>query len=289
MRAVILGQKGGWHTESLAAALVRRGVPPACVPVTRLTARLGGGTRLSVDDLALDEQDLVFVRAVPAGSLEQVIYRMDALRVLEARGVRVVNTAYAIERGVDKYYAAALLEEAGLRTPRTVVSERFEDALAAVEELGGDVVIKPLFGSEGRGMVRVSDPDTAYRALRALELGRYIFCVQEYVPHDNQDVRAFVIGDRVVGAMLRRGSHWKTNAAQGARVEPFDLGPELEAMSLRAARAVGAEHAGVDLLPSQDGSYSVVEVNTIPGWRALKAATGVDAAQALVDHVLGLA
>ncbi len=286
MKAVILGQKGGWHTESLAAALTRRGVAAECVPVTRLTARIAGGARLSVNGTALDEQDVVFVRAVPAGSLEQVVYRMDALRVLEAAGVRVVNSAYAIERGVDKYYAAALLEDAGLRTPRTVVCERFEDALAAVEELGGDVVVKPLFGSEGRGMVRVSDPDTAYRALRALELGRYIFCIQEFVPHGHEDVRAFVIGGRVAAAMLRRGTHWKTNAAQGARGEPCALTPEIEELSVRAARAMGAEHAGVDLLPCEDGGMSVVEVNTIPGWRELKAATGFDAARALVDHVL---
>lgn len=286
MKAVILGQRGGWHTESLAAALACRGVQAECLSVTRLTARVAGGAHLSVQDLALDEQDVVFVRAVPNGSLEQVVYRMDALRVLEQQGVRVVNSARAIECGVDKYYTAALLQEAGLPTPRTVVSERFEDALEAVEELGGDVVVKPLFGSEGRGMVRVSDLDTAYRALRALELGRYVFCIQEYVPHGLEDIRAFVLGERVIGAMVRRGTHWKTNAAQGASVEPLELTAELEDMSVRAARAVGAAHAGVDLLPLEDGSHSVVEVNTIPGWRALQAATGVDAAGALVAHVL---
>ncbi len=167
--------------------------------------------------MGLDEHDVVFVRAIPSGSLEQVIYRMDALRILEQEGVRVVNSARAIERGVDKYYTAALLEEAGLPTPRTVVSERFDDALAAFDELGGDVVVKPLFGSEGRGMVRVSDVDSAYRAFRALELGRYIYCVQAYIPHGLEDIRVFVVGDRVIGAMIRRGTHWKTNAAQGER------------------------------------------------------------------------
>ncbi|MFA4964591.1 MAG: RimK family alpha-L-glutamate ligase [Thermoleophilia bacterium] len=286
MKAAILGQKGGWHTESLTAALARRGIKAECLPVTQLTARVAGRPRLSVQGVALEENDAVFVRAIPSGSLEQVIYRMDALRLLEDEGVRVVNSARAIERGVDKYYAAARLERAGLPTPRTVVSERFDDALAAFEELGGDVVIKPLFGSEGRGMVRVSDPDSAYRAFRALELGRYIYCLQAFVPHGLEDIRAFVVGDAVIGAMLRRGTHWKTNTAQGARGEPVVLSERLIDMSLRAARAVGAEHAGVDILPCEGGGYSIIEVNTIPGWRALRAATGVDAAQALVDHVL---
>ena len=86
--------------------------------------------------------------------------------------------------------------------------------------------------------------------------------------------------------MLRRGQGWKTNASQGAEVERIELDDHLVDLSIRAARVVGAEHAGVDLLPCEDGGHSVIEVNTIPGWRALLAATGVDAAQCIVDHVL---
>ncbi len=286
MNVAILGQNGGWHTESLRGALARRGLSAECYPVTHLTARVAGLPRLTAATAPLDDCDVVFVRAIPSGSLEQVVYRMDALRMLEHGGVRVVNSAIAIEHGVDKYYTSARLHDAGLPTPRTVVAERFEEALAAYEELGGDVVVKPMFGSEGRGIVRVSDIDTAYRVFRALELGRYIYCVQEFVPHGREDIRAFVIGERVIGAMRRRGQGWKTNAAQGAIGEPMELADHLVDLSLRATRVVGAEHAGVDILPGDDGEYSVIEVNTIPGWRALREATGVDAAQCLVDHVL---
>lgn len=286
MRAVILGQKGGWHTESLAAALARRGVHAEALPITRLTARVAGVPRLWAAAVDLDEQDVVFVRAVPAGSLEQVIFRMDALRVLEEHGVRVVNSPRTIEHGVDKYYAAARLEAAGIATPATVVCERFEDAMEAFAALGGDVVVKPLFGSEGRGIVRVSDEDTAYRVFRALELGRYVYCVQVFVDHGHEDIRAFVVGDAVIAAMRRVGSHWKTNAAQGARGEALAVDDGLAELSVRAAHALGAEHAGVDLFDDGEGGYCVVEVNTIPGWRALRAATGIDAGQALVDHVL---
>ena len=286
MKVAILGQSGGWHTESLRGALAQRGLTAECYPVTQLTARVSGRPRLTAATVPLDDCDVVFVRAIPTGSLEQVIYRMDVLRMLEHDGVRVVNSARAIEHGVDKYYTSARLHDAGLPTPRTIVCERFEEALAAYEELGGDVVVKPLFGSEGKGIVRVSDVDTAYRACRALELGRYIYCLQEFVPHGREDIRAFVVGERVIGAMLRRGHGWKTNASQGAKGEPLDLDERLIDLSLRATRVVGAEHAGVDILPCDDGGYSVIEVNTIPGWRALLAATGVDAAQCLVDHVL---
>jgi RimK family alpha-L-glutamate ligase len=286
VKVVILGQNGGWHTESLRGALARRGLSAECSTVTQLTARVTGAPRLTAAATPLDDCDVVFVRAIPSGSLEQVIYRMDALRMLEHAGVRVVNSALAIEHGVDKYYTAARLYDAGLPTPRTIVAERFEDALAAFEELGGDVVVKPLFGSEGRGIVRVSDADTAYRVFRALELGRYVHCVQEFVPHGHTDIRTFVVGERVIAGMRRRGTGWKTNAAQGAKGEPLEVDERMADLSLRAARVVGAEHAGVDLLPGDDGSLSVIEVNTIPGWRSLLAATGVDAAQHLVDHVL---
>ena len=288
MKVAILGQNGGWHTESLREALARRGLAADCYPVTQLTAQVTERPRLTAGTMPIDDCDIVFVRAIPTGSLEQVIYRMDALRMLEHGGVRVVNSAQAIEHGVDKYYTSARLHDAGLPTPRTVVAERFEAALEAFDELGGDVVVKPLFGSEGRGMVRVSDADTAYRVFRALELGRYVFCLQEFVPHGCEDIRAFVVGGRVIGAMLRRGSGWKTNAAQGASVEPVDLDPSVAELSVRAARVVGAEHAGVDILPCDDGGWSVIEVNTIPGWRAFRTATGIDAAQCVVDHVLGV-
>ncbi len=286
MRVGILGQRGGWHTEALLAALAARGIVAECFPVTQLTARVSARPRLTAATTPVDEFDVVFVRAIPGGSLEQIIFRVDALHRLEAAGVRVVNSAAAIERGVDKYYTAALLEDAGLPTPRTIVTERWEEALAAFHELGGDVVVKPLFGSEGRGMTRVSDVDTYYRVLRALELGRYVYCVQEFVPHGCADIRTFVVGGRVVAAMLRRGNGWKTNAAQGAKGEPYAMDDQVVELSLRSAEVLGAEHAGVDILPRESGGYAVIEVNTIPGWRALLSATGVDAAECLVDHVL---
>lgn len=272
-------------------ALARRGIAAECFPITRLMARVAAQPRLTAIATPgvatpLDEFDVVFVRAIPGGSLEQIIFRVDALHRLEAAGVRVINSAAAIERGVDKYYTAALLEAAGLPTPRTIVTERWEDALAAFHELGGDVVVKPLFGSEGRGMVRVTDVDTCYRVLRALELGRYVCCLQEFVPHGSVDIRAFVVGGQVIAAMLRRATGWKTNAAQGARVEPYHADARVIELSVRSADVVGAEHAGVDILPCESGGYTVLEVNTIPGWRALRSATGVDAAERLVDYVL---
>jgi RimK family alpha-L-glutamate ligase len=287
MKIGILGQRGGWHTSALRDACARHGISAEILPVTRLTARLSEGAILSAGGEPLDRFDAIFVRAIPGGSLEQIIFRMDALFRLEAAGIRVVNSAKVIERTVDKYYTSWLLEQAGLATPRTVVAERFEDAMQAFEELGGDVVVKPIFGSEGRGMVRVSDPDIAYRVFRALEMSRYVYYLQEYVPHSGRDIRVFVIGGQVQAAMERIGRGWKTNVSQGARTRPLEVDGGIEAMAVSAARAVGTEYAGVDILPLEVGGYVIVEINGIPGWRGLERATGINMAERLVDYILG--
>jgi RimK family alpha-L-glutamate ligase len=287
VRIAILGQQGGWHTTALQKALARRGVDAPALSITRLTARLADRPMLAAGGEPLDGYDILVVRAIPGGSLEQIIFRMDALHRLENAGVRIVNSPGVIERTVDKYYTSSLLEDAGLPTPRTVVAERFEEALASFDELGGDVVVKPLFGSEGRGMVRVTDRDTAYRVLRALELGRYVYYLQSFVPHGDEDIRLFVVGGRVVEAIRRRGTCWKTNISQGATAERLEPEEELRTLAVRAAEALGADYAGVDVLPIKDGGYTVLEVNGIPGWRGLELATGMNVADHLVDYLLG--
>lgn len=286
MKIAILGSRGGWHEARLGEALRARGARPVVLPVTGLTARLGDSRRLSAAGQDLDGCSVVIVRAIPAGSLEQVIFRVDALHRLTRLGVGVVNSPRCIERSVDKYFTSTLLEDAGLPTPRTIACERFDDAVAAFDELGRDVVVKPLFGSEGRGIVRVSDPDLAYRTFRALDLARSVFYLQEYVPHGGRDIRAFVVGARVVAAMTRRGDGWKTNVAQGARVERITLPDDLVELTRRAAGVLEADYAGVDLLRAEDGRLFVVEVNGIPGWQGLQRTTDVDIAGAIADHAV---
>ncbi len=283
----ILSSQRGWHVTALEDALCRQGAVPCFFPITRLAAWIGGQAHVAVAGERLEDCQALLVRTIPIGSLEQIIFRMDALHRLEDVGVQVINSPTAIERTVDKYYTSFLLADAGIPTPRTMVTENFDEALSAFRELG-DVVVKPLFGSEGKGMVRVSDEDSAYRLFRTLELGRYVYYLQEYIPHGHEDIRAFVVGDRVVAAMRRRGVGWKTNFSQGAQVEPLALSASLEALSLRAARLVGTEYAGVDLLPAEDGRTYVLEVNSIPGWRGLRKTTSQNIADVIVEHVLSL-
>ena len=288
MKVAILGSGGGWHVDALRRACEARGHSARLLPIQGLEARIGGAPGLAAGGEGLEAYDAVLVRIIPRGSLEQIVFRVDALHWLEQRGAVVVNSATAIERTVDKFYTSALLEQAGLKTPRTVVAERLDAAMAAFEDMR-DVIVKPLFGSNGRGMVRVSDEEIAYRVFRALELERAVFYVQQAVPHEGRDLRAFVVGNRVVAATWRKAEGWRTNIARGASAEAAELPPGWAEMSLAAARAVGAEHAGVDLLPATNGDVFVLEVNGIPGWRGLQGTTSVDIADAIVCHVEHLA
>jgi RimK family alpha-L-glutamate ligase len=288
MKIAVLSTRSGWHTDELQRAILERGHQPFLVPYESLVARLGAhadpAPKLGASAPDIFDCDAVLARIIPNGSLEQIIYRVDALHWLESAGISVVNPPHAIERTVDKFYTSALLERAGLATPQTIVCERVEDAAAAFRSMG-DVIVKPLFGSMGLGMVRVSDEETAWRVFRALEAIRAVFYLQRAIPHEGRDIRAFVIGDRVVAAIERRSPGWRTNVSRGGVATAITLSPELEEMALRAARAVGADYAGVDLLPAQDGTVYVLEVNGIPGWRGLQDATSFDVAGALIDHI----
>jgi RimK family alpha-L-glutamate ligase len=288
MRAVILSARTGWHTDELCRALGERGHVGVVLPYEGLVAHIGGSlqTRLTSANVPILDADVLLARIIPGGSLEQIIFRVDALHWLEDRGVLVVNSPRAIERSVDKFYTTALLREAGLPSPETVVCEGVSEAMAAVRSMG-DVVIKPIFGSLGHGMVRVSDPDVALRIVRALDQTRPVFYVQRAIDHGGRDVRVFVVGGRVLGAIERRAvdGDWRTNVARGASAQPFDLPDSWAQLAVRAAAAIGADYAGVDLLPSREGEVYVLEVNGIPGWEGLQKATGLDVAGAIVEQV----
>ncbi len=285
MRIGILGPRQSCHMEALQKALNRRGIPSDCFSSTCFMAGISHKPYVRIEEQALEEYDAIIVRSIPTGSLEQVIFRVDILHRLENIGVKIINSATTLERTVDKYYTSTLLEDEGIPTPRTLVTERFDKAMEAFQKLG-DVVVKPLFGSEGRGMVRICNEDTAHRVFKALELGHYVYYLQEYIPHDNWDIRAFVIGDDVVAAMVRRADDWKTNVARKARVEPLELNDELKQLSLRASHTLGADYAGVDILKAENDGYYVTEVNGIPGWEGLQKTTKLDIADRIIEHIV---
>jgi RimK family alpha-L-glutamate ligase len=280
LRVGVLGASGSWHTRGLLAALTARGHEALAIPATRLQSEVdahGVVHVLGPEGVVLDTLDLLLVRGLPRGSLEQVIFRVDALHVLTALGVRCVNKPRALERTIDKSWAGAVLADAGLPTPPTIVCERFEAAMQAFERLGGDVVVKPLFGAMGNGIVRVEDRDVAHRVFRALELERAVYYVQRTIaPAGRRDLRGLVVGNEIAGAMERVTDSWRANVARGARPRAVELGEAESSLALAAAAALEADVAGVDLLVAPDGEIHVVEVNGIPGWQALQSICAED-------------
>lgn len=280
MRIAVLSGGGGWHVLDLVRAARQFGHAAEAVDFRTVAAAVGA------EPGPLGGFDAVLVRTMPAGSLEQVVFRMDVLHAAAAAGVRVLNPPRAVETCVDKYLTSTRLAAAGLPTPATHVSQTPDAALDGFDRLGGDVVVKPLFGAEGRGMVRLTDRETAWRTFHALDRTGQVIYQQRFVRHPGWDLRAFVVGGRVLAGMRRtaRGD-WRTNVAQGGTAEEVELGDTAASLAVRAAAAVGCPVAGVDLLPGPDGDLSVIEVNAVPGWRALAAVTGRDVAADVVRYL----
>ncbi|HUY32444.1 MAG TPA: RimK family alpha-L-glutamate ligase [Pirellulales bacterium] len=285
MRIAVLGSPDSWYLNDLRRAAAERH------EITQVTFRdlvstlTRSETAVSSGPCRLSDVDAVLVRTMPPGSLEQVVFRMDALARLEAAGKLVLNPARAVEAAVDKYLASAKLAAAGLTIPRTVVCQTADDAMAGFAELGGDVVLKPLFGAEGRGITRLNDEALALRAFTMLEQLGAVLYLQEFVEHEGCDLRLLVIGPRVLGMRRCNPLDWRTNVSRGAKAEPLEVTPHLAELARRAAEAVGAPLAGVDLLPARNGELYAIEVNAVPGWKALARALDVDVARRVLEYV----
>ncbi|MEZ6067804.1 MAG: RimK family alpha-L-glutamate ligase [Planctomycetaceae bacterium] len=284
----VLGNADSWYLADLARAAEERGATIRRVDYRTLTANVGhDARRFSAGEVDLLALDAVIVRTMPPGSLEQVVFRMDILSRLEAEGVAIVNSPRAIEHAVDKYLATAKLASAGLPVPETSVCESAEQAMFELERLGGDVVVKPVFGAEGRGIVRVSDPYIGLRVFRTLERVDAVLYLQRFIDHPGYDLRVLVLDDQPLGAMRRYATNgFRTNVACQGRavaVEPTD---EEVRLAIEATRVIGARIAGIDLLRDAEGRTSVIEVNGVPGWQAFQRATGIDVAGRLIDRIM---
>jgi RimK family alpha-L-glutamate ligase len=275
-----------WSSSQVREALTKRGIPYECFTFPRLVARLAYKPYFKVGNLSLlDDLDALIIRPIGRGSLEELVFRMDMLYKLERQGLYMVNPPSAIEHCVDKYDILALLEDVGVPVPRTLATESVNEALRAFHEIGGDVVVKPIFGSRGQGATRVNDIDVADTIFKAITFHHGVIYMQEFVPHGTSDIRAFVLGDRVIASMRRVAKGWKTNYSQGAKPAPTEISDEFKELAVKAAKAVGCRVAGVDILEGPQGPR-IVDVNSQPGWKGLQIVAKVNIADAIVEFVL---
>lgn len=275
-----------WSSTQLREELTKRNIPYECFTFPQLTARIGIKPYLKAANIHIfEELDALIVRPIGRGSLEELVFRMDMLYKLERGGLYVINPPEAIEHCVDKYDVLAILEDNGVPVPRTAATESVSEALKAFHELGGDVVVKPIFGSRGLGTTRVVDSEIASTVFKAITYNHGVIYIQEFVPHGYSDIRAFVINGRVVASMRRVAESWKTNYSRGARPAPIRLDPVVEKLAVKSAKTVGCKVAGVDILESPDGP-KICDVNSQPGWKGLQKVTKVNIAEGIINFIL---
>jgi tetrahydromethanopterin:alpha-L-glutamate ligase len=288
IRVAVTTDEVGWHTRQLQAALRERGAVGRCIDLA--DCRID--TAFSWHGLALpgfgrELPDAVLVRGIAGGSFEQVTKRLGVLHALRELGVPVYNDARAIERSVDKSMTSVLLHAARVPTPATWATESFAEAQRIVTResaAGHSLVIKPLFGSQGKGLRRVGLVDGVHQPLPVFDAGlAYLQRFIEPVSMPGFDWRVLVIGGRAVSAMRRISEHWIHNVAQGARCEAALLTDELASLAERAAQALDMDYAGVDLMPSAQGApVQVIEVNGVAAWQGLQRVSGFNIARAIV-------
>jgi RimK family alpha-L-glutamate ligase len=281
MYCIITDDPTEWNCERLIGALKKAEKSFFSISIKDIIAYQGKKPYVRAKGHDLDACSKIFVRDIPSESPEQFIFHMDILHRLENLGVECINSPSALEKCIDKFYTTSIFEDAGLRVPLTVCCENYDDAYSAFLEMK-DVVVKPLCGSLGTGITRIQTEDMAYRFLRSLEFHKYIFYVQEYLEHKNEDFRLLTCRDEVICVAKRKAQSWITNVHQGAKPERFNPTEEMMEMALTASRLLGCHYCGVDILESR-GELYIIEANGIPDMNVHQPVEDFDVASKVVE------
>ncbi len=290
MRVLLVYGRGlDENNRQLFKACKKIGAATVLARMMDLSAYVGpDGSRFWHGDKELQRLDLCFLRSLGSGSFEQVTKRLSLIEHLELSGTLLVNSVQAFGRARDKYLTMCLLAKSGLQVLPTYITEMAHWAYRASETFK-QVVYKPLTGSLGFGSMKFSDVDLAFNAYTQLErMGQPLY-IQEYMEKPGRDIRAFVIGDKVIAAIHRtaQAEEWKTNVAQGAEARAVQLPSQLEKLAVKAAKTLRLSYAGVDILENEE-KVVVLEVNGSPSWQGLRKATGVNIAEELLKYAVDL-
>ncbi|MGY5859906.1 MAG: RimK family alpha-L-glutamate ligase [Candidatus Thorarchaeota archaeon] len=277
-----------WATAGLIDAIKAKGHTAMPFRLPDIAAQIPNKfTHLNDEDVS--HMDGVLVRTIGFGTGDQITYRISLLEHLEDTGIYVMNPAYSFRRAKDKYATLTALNKAGIHVPRTYIGENLEAAINFADEVG-DVIIKPLIGARGMGMIRAEHKELTYRAMKFIhQLGQVLY-VQELIQKPDRDIRAFVIGGELIGAMYRYvpkdiEGEWRTNVHGGGEAEVTELTPEYKECAIKTAEVLNLDYTGVDIIESPDGPC-VIEANAAPSWSALSRVTGLDIAGLIIDRLV---
>ena len=282
-----VAQQGGWHGAQLAQAFKARGVEAVFVSLQDCVIDL------SRDKLELkiphftENSPAAFVRGIAGGTLQQITTRLNVLHMLEMQGMKIYNSGRAIERTVDKAMTSFLLSRANIATPPTWVCESRSQAheIITAQLQKTKLVLKPLFGSQGRGIRLLAASSKLPLPMDAHVDG--VFYLQQFVESGdkNHDYRVFVINNKAVAGMRRSGHGWLNNVAQGAQCEEIN-DADIFLLAEKAAKALQIDYCGVDIMRDSNGNLWVLEVNSIPAWHGLQSVIKININQLLINDIL---
>jgi tetrahydromethanopterin:alpha-L-glutamate ligase len=284
----VLAQSDSWYARDLQRA-AKADESIAIASYRDLCVAMHNGMQFrrstsASESTAADKVDTILVRSMPLGSLEQVIFRVNALHAAQSAGIYVANSPRTCEIAIDKWLTLATVAQRGIETPRTFVCQTRDQALEAFEQLNRDVVVKPIFGGEGRGIMRVSCPDLAWRVFGTLEVNQSVIYLQEYIEHAS-DLRILVIGDQAFAMRRTNTQDWRTNISRGGCGTLHQPTKQELHIAYESMSALKADFLGVDLIYAADGRLLLIEVNAVPGWKALAKVHNVDIARLMLDHL----
>lgn len=291
------GSSPGWHLSQLIEAASRQNGTIAMADYESMHSNEVGHTSVIAENadgkastvLTLESADAVLTRTMPAGTLEQITFRLACLhrhvdnRRADGRCVNVINPPVALEWAIDKYATLARATALGLPTPRTIVCQSRQVALDAFDALGGDVVVKPIFGGEGRGVMRIRDRELAWTTFSTLAGLGAVCYVQQFIPPGGGDVRLLVIGDSMWAIRRTNPADFRTNVRGGGRPELISMQTTWRGLARRVCDDFQLDYAAVDLIEThRNDEMLLVEVNAIPGWRGAQSVIGENLADEII-------
>jgi tetrahydromethanopterin:alpha-L-glutamate ligase len=281
----LVTDRNDWHARALGKAFTALGAQTRLLMLQNCRIDTAAASGLNLPGFDAGLPDALFVRDMSGGSFEAVTLRLGILHALSEIGVPVSNNARTIERCVDKSTTSFLLARAGLPTPTTWATESRDAAAEIVQREGGSLVLKPLFGSQGRGLRLIRNAGE----LPAPAEVAGVYYLQRFVGVESDgfhDFRVLVSRGRVIAAMMRHSSHWVTNVRRGGKPVAAVADGAMKDLAIAAAAAVGADFAGVDIVYQGDGRPTVLEVNSMPAWSGLQQTTPVNIAAVLADDLI---
>ncbi len=272
-----------WTGISLCNSVEYYSMKPVKFSFNEATSDISSG-KIYSGNVDLTALDAVIVRDLGPATHNDVSFRFDILCQLKELGVAVINSPESIARAANKYVSSFLFRKNGIPTPKTVVTNNFDEALAALSSFGR-AVVKPVFGYKGIDVECVKNSESGVLRLKELFENHRLIYIQEFIPNPGRDIRVFVVNGKVAGSIYRIAplGGWISNLSQGGSAKPCVLTEEQEKLALKAAEVIGTVYAGVDII--EGNRDYVIEINGTPSGKGIFEACGVDVTMMVAEYL----